>query len=352
MIITLRKADFSLSNIGTLNTWSIIRSLGTGASYSGPTYVNKNATFNAIITLDEGYEIGSAGITITMGNIRLDSSVYSIVDNIITISITAVTGNINITVPTLNSSSGEENNGNNNPNNIITWEMGAIVTNSGSNSNDTNMKKSRIRTKNCLKVIDKMTISCSGNAEFCPVYYDADETFISSPNAYQTTPITIDSNIYPLVRIMARDKTNTNSCSLDLGKNIIVSGNFTETPFISEISFEDGTVPPLLDTVVWRVSAINSNNGTITSSMKTRIITNRIPLSDSTITITPTGDAEIYAFWYDSNGTMTSASPAYQTDPIVTSNKDGHSICIMARNKTNTSANLTKDFGNNIVITK
>ncbi len=111
MIITLKNANFSLSNIGTLNTWSIIRSLGVGASYSGPTYVNKNATFNATVTLSNEYDIGENGITVIMNGVDLGNSAYSINEKVITITIASVTGNIHIVVATKNIITGEENAG-------------------------------------------------------------------------------------------------------------------------------------------------------------------------------------------------------------------------------------------------
>ena len=41
MIITLKGADFSASNIETLSSWRISHSLGTGATYEGPTSVDE-----------------------------------------------------------------------------------------------------------------------------------------------------------------------------------------------------------------------------------------------------------------------------------------------------------------------
>ena len=105
MIITLKGADFSASNIGTLSTWKITRSLGSGATYEGVTSVDKGASFNATVTIAEGYEIGSAGVTVTMGGV---GQAFTIVDNVITISIAEVTGNIVIKVPTVNINTGEE----------------------------------------------------------------------------------------------------------------------------------------------------------------------------------------------------------------------------------------------------
>lgn len=112
MIITLIGADFSKSNIGILSSWIISRVLGDGATYAGPSYVDKDAALSATITLDEGYEIGSAGITVTMGGTALDESCYSVVDNVITFTIASVTGSVVIKVPTLNTNTGEEDGGN------------------------------------------------------------------------------------------------------------------------------------------------------------------------------------------------------------------------------------------------
>lgn len=107
MIITLKGADFSASNIGTLSSWRISRSLGSGATYEGVTSVDKGAAFSATVTLAEGYEISTAGVTITMGGTVL-SGAHSISGNVITITIASVTGNVLIKVPTVNTAGGEE----------------------------------------------------------------------------------------------------------------------------------------------------------------------------------------------------------------------------------------------------
>ena len=41
MIITIKSADFSAKNIGTLSTWTILTNLGSGATYSGNRIVEK-----------------------------------------------------------------------------------------------------------------------------------------------------------------------------------------------------------------------------------------------------------------------------------------------------------------------
>lgn len=106
MIITLKGADFSASNIGTLSTWRITRSLGTGASYEGPTSVDKGAALNATVTIAEGYELGTTGVIVTMGGNVI--SVATVDGNTIAIAITEVTGNVVIKVPTVNVNTGEE----------------------------------------------------------------------------------------------------------------------------------------------------------------------------------------------------------------------------------------------------
>ena len=106
MIITLKGADFSASNIGTLSSWRITRSLGTGATYEGVTSVDKGASFTATVTIAEGYELGAAGVTVTMGGNAISAATVN--ENVITIIIAEVTGNVVIKVPTINTSTGEE----------------------------------------------------------------------------------------------------------------------------------------------------------------------------------------------------------------------------------------------------
>lgn len=125
MIITLKGANFSSSNIGTLSTWSISRVLGSGASYSGVTYVNKNASFSATVTISTGYELGSTGVTVTMGGVT-QSGAASVSGNVVTISISKVTGNVVIKVPTVNTATGEESG---NVPSATTWYINA--TNDG-----------------------------------------------------------------------------------------------------------------------------------------------------------------------------------------------------------------------------
>lgn len=108
MIITLVGADFSNNNINdTLTTWTIFRDIGEGATYDGPTSVEKSAALSATVTIDEGYEVGAAGVTVTMGGEAVTSGI-STSGQVITISIGSVTGNVVIKVPTKNTATGEE----------------------------------------------------------------------------------------------------------------------------------------------------------------------------------------------------------------------------------------------------
>ena len=106
MIITLKGADFSASNIGTLSSWRVIRSLGVGATYEGPITVEKNAAFTATITVAEGYIFNTEAISITVGGLPIPINPIS--GNVLTIDISMVTGNIVIKVPTINTSTGED----------------------------------------------------------------------------------------------------------------------------------------------------------------------------------------------------------------------------------------------------
>lgn len=125
MIITLKGADFSSSNIGTLSSWTVSRVLGTGATYSGATSVDKGASFSATVTIGDGYELGSAGVTVTMGGVT-QSSAYSISGSTITISISSVTGNVVIKVPTKNTSTGSEDSGGSGSDEVTTVTWGDI----------------------------------------------------------------------------------------------------------------------------------------------------------------------------------------------------------------------------------
>lgn len=103
MIITIKGADFSSANIGTLSTYIISKSIGSGASFDIPNFVDKNSSVNWTITLEEGYTFGT--YSVTMGGVEVTPTV---VDNVMTISIAEVTGNVRIVVATVNENTGED----------------------------------------------------------------------------------------------------------------------------------------------------------------------------------------------------------------------------------------------------
>ena len=96
MIITLKGANFSTNNIGTLSTYSI-RFVGSGVTNSNTSVDRESNTgYTTTITLTEGYELNGS-ITVTMGGTDITSTAVSG----LTITIpTKVTGNVVITVPT------------------------------------------------------------------------------------------------------------------------------------------------------------------------------------------------------------------------------------------------------------
>ena len=96
MILTIKGADFSSANIGTLSTFVVSKSIGRGASFDIPSFVEKNSSVNWVITLGEDYTFGT--YSVTMGGEVVTPTVN---DSEMTIAIANVTGNIRITVATV-----------------------------------------------------------------------------------------------------------------------------------------------------------------------------------------------------------------------------------------------------------
>lgn len=94
MIITLKGANFSASNIGTLSTYSI--RFNSNGITNANTSVDRetNTGYTATITFKENYELNGT-ITVTMGGVDITSTAVSGLN----INITKVTGNVVITVP-------------------------------------------------------------------------------------------------------------------------------------------------------------------------------------------------------------------------------------------------------------
>lgn len=138
MILTIKGADFSSANIGTLSTFVVSKSIGRGASYDIPSFVEKNSSVNWVITLGEDYTFGT--YSVTMGGEVVTPSVNG---SEMTIAIANVTGNIRITVATVYNGVEElpepdvpeiPDNGENNDNivgqditSLFTWNTGGAI---------------------------------------------------------------------------------------------------------------------------------------------------------------------------------------------------------------------------------
>lgn len=97
MIITLKGANFASSNIGTLDSWLISKSL-TGVTIDNTaTSVKKGGAYKAVITLKENYTFPDT-ITVTMGGTDITSTYVTKTATTITINVPSVTGNIVIRV--------------------------------------------------------------------------------------------------------------------------------------------------------------------------------------------------------------------------------------------------------------
>lgn len=97
MIITLAKANFSMKNIGTLNSFPVLTNLGAGIVYDGPSMVDKNGALTATISALQNYQIVAGEVVITMGGAVITEGV-TITSKSITINIPKVTGAIFISI--------------------------------------------------------------------------------------------------------------------------------------------------------------------------------------------------------------------------------------------------------------
>ena len=316
MIITLKNADFSQSNIGTLSTWRISHSLGAGATYNGPTSVDKDAALSATVTLAEGYEIGTAGVTITMGGTVL-SGAHSISSNVINITISSVTGNVLIKVPTINTATGEEEEPEVPDSPDIpdvpeaddawtfsaVWEQGTLVNTTGELDSD-----SRIRTKFIdLTHLESLTTNFDTNiysvSEF---WYDSlGNANAQNATGWKTENLNINANnkLGNYVRFVIKklDESNiTPDEASNINMSIVLKAGDTE-----------------IGTTTWLQGAI-SGSVSETSDV-TRIKTDFIHV-DNLINLTTNFDTSIYniaTYWYNEPviGALKN-SPAYQAENL------------------------------------
>lgn len=93
MIITLTKANFSLNNIGTLNSFAILTDLSLGLTYSGPALTSRGESVTAAITTLPNYKVNKDSVVITMGGVAVTSGI-TVTNTSININIANVTGTI------------------------------------------------------------------------------------------------------------------------------------------------------------------------------------------------------------------------------------------------------------------
>lgn len=356
MIIVLKNADFSQSNIGTLSTWRISRSLGAGATYDGPTSVDKDAAFSATVTIAEGYEIGTAGVTITMGGVVL-SGAHSISGNVITITIASVTGNVLIKVPTVNTATGEEEEpdvpvtpdvpgGDNNESvgNIditdeFTWTSGANTAATGGNIRDSNWLVSNwVDVSNYSSITFTQAQTTNQSTSLGYTFKNSNGAVVGCKNnggvSYEPVTVTVDvPEGAKTFRTMWYSDTNTNitasnytfSCTA-----VVKEGGSTVEPDVPETPSNPATPGNLTEQFVWTEGrAIRYADGTVTvdSNWKCSDYVNINGLSTLSMTVvgtTTAGQTSLgYAFYDNSkariSGTMNTVSQAeynYTTETI------------------------------------
>ena len=97
MIFTLKNADFSASNIGTLSSWRIVKSLKGVTTDSNVVSVSKDTPYSAIFNVSEGYTFNNAVVTMD-GNDISSNLVWNTDKTIGTLTISSVTGHIYISI--------------------------------------------------------------------------------------------------------------------------------------------------------------------------------------------------------------------------------------------------------------
>lgn len=239
-----------------------------------------------------------------------------------------------------------------------TWVVGGINTSNGGNANmTTRLRSDYIPTDNGL-----IASVLGGNAEFCPVYYNASKQFISSPNAYQTADLQIgmgeESIAY--VRLMIRNRTAANAnLEVSYGDNISLTKNAKVKVFytpeeteeaIAEImqagTFEEETNEV---TATWVVGAIDTNKGIDNNTMNTRLRCGYISTANGLNVVVLGNNAEFCPVYFDKNKQFISSPGAYQTTALqVAPNTNTAFVRLMIRNKSATNSALTADYGNNI----
>ena len=231
MIITIKGADFSSANIGTLSTYIISKSIGSGAAFDIPNFVDKNSSATWTITLDEGYTFGT--YSVTMGGVEVTPTV---VDNVMTISIAEVTGNVRIVVATVNENTSEEDipvvppvepDEPENPNEVSLgiWELGSISSTMQGMASANVASTTRIRTKSAIPMDSNLTLTWDDSLYKVAYYYYNDIENLTNINSLNTasyiesSPLTLNYSEYgniKYVRLVLAYKNNSEMTTEDL----------------------------------------------------------------------------------------------------------------------------------------
>jgi len=107
MILYIKGANFSASNIGTLSTYIVQKTMGAGISHNIPNFINRNEE-NVVwtVTLSQDYIFGE--YSIVMGGEVIEPNIQ---DNIMTITIPVVTNNISISIASIYENNGDGSDG-------------------------------------------------------------------------------------------------------------------------------------------------------------------------------------------------------------------------------------------------
>lgn len=228
MILTIKNANFSTAGIGTLSTYIIRKSIGSGVTHSIPNYIEKGLNATWTLTLVSGYTFGE--YSIMMGSTPITPKVT---ETTMTITIPAVTANITISVSTINESTGEEDSGGSTP--IVPpvvppsgdtsiyndgWELGALDSAPPSSVSPEKESTSRIRTITAINLTDINNLVVTWDDTDYKVayyYYDVDDydaggkKALNTASYKETSPLTLNKNEFSgtkWVRLVLARKDN------------------------------------------------------------------------------------------------------------------------------------------------
>ena len=123
-----------------------------------------------------------------------------------------------------------------------TWTVGALNSNNGENADN---MKTRIRT-DFIAVTKELHINVGATgAEICPMYYNSSKGFISTPGVYQTAELVVSPSSCAYLRLMARNKNNTNAnLTVSYGDNVSITTGGSRLLYTAadiDNKFGDGT---------------------------------------------------------------------------------------------------------------